>query len=93
MSMRYKKVKYGFKKFILYLMFALPACNIPFFWIGMIFGVPAVLFASIFLSIYDAIHLDQNSNMEVFTPEMWLIWASEMVIGISIVIVFYIFIK
>lgn len=93
MNVRYKKVKYGFKKFILYLMFAIPACNIPFLWVGMVFGVPAVIFASIFLSIYDAIHVDQNSNIEVFTSEMWLIWACEIAIGTTIVIAFYAFIK
>jgi hypothetical protein len=74
-------------------MFALPACNIPFIFMGLVFGAPAVVFASIFLAIYDGIHVDENRVPAVFTHTMWLLWASELAIGIFIVAIFYLVIK
>ena len=89
MNLKSQKIRYGLKKFALYLMFALPACNIPFPFLGLVFGSPAAVFASIFLAIYDGIEVDENRPPDVFTSNMWLLWACEIVIGIVFVIIFY----
>ncbi len=85
-----EKIRYGFKKFILYLLIALPACNIPIPWLGLIFGLPAVVLTALFLAIYDGLHVDLQRIPPVFTHAMWLLWAVEIAIIVTCIILFYV---
>ncbi|MBN9287202.1 MAG: hypothetical protein BGO43_02175 [Gammaproteobacteria bacterium 39-13] len=83
------RFKYAIKKFLLYVMFALPACNVPFLWIGLIFGTPSVIFTAIFIAIYDAMHVDPHNVPKVFTEKAWMLWISEILVAALALVVYY----
>lgn len=87
----YKSVrcKYAIKRFFLYVMFALPACNVPFLWLGLIFGTPSVIFTAIFVAIYDAMHVDPHNVPTVFTEKAWMLWITEILVAAAVVIAYY----
>ena len=77
------KLHYGLKRFLMYLLFALPACNIPFVFIGLMMGFPTALVTALFLSICDGVQADPNQPKPVFTHAMWLVLATEIAIVIT----------
>ena len=76
------KLRYGLKRFVMYLLFALPAANIPFVFLGVVMGFPAVITTALFISISDGIQSNPNQTTAVFTQKMWLVFAVEIVIVI-----------
>ncbi len=77
------KLKFGLKRFVMYLLFAMPASNIPFIYIGFLMGFPAVVFTALFISICDGIQANPLQSTPVFTQNMWLVFAAEIAIIIS----------
>lgn len=60
-----KIIVYGIKQFIKYFLYGFLASNIPFIFIGPILGFPAVIYAAVFLAIYEVIHIDLKKDWEV----------------------------
>lgn len=83
------KVRYGLKRFLMYLLIAAPASNVPFIFIGFIMGGPAMVITALFLSIIDGIGANPNQPTEVFTHAFWLVFAVEVAIVVTILLVYF----
>ncbi len=83
------QVHYGLKRFLMYLLIAVPASNVPFIFIGMVMGLPAIVLTAVFLSIYDGIQAKHNQATPVFTHTFWLVFASEIAIVITLLLGYF----
>jgi hypothetical protein len=83
------RLSYGVKRFFLFLLFAIPACNVPFHYFGVRAGFPAVVLSGAFMAICDSLTVDINHMPVVFTEKTATLWFFEMMTIVLIFIIFY----
>jgi hypothetical protein len=72
------RLSYGVKRFFLFLLFAIPACNLPFYLFGMALGFPAVVLTATFIAVHDSLTTDINHMPAVFSQKIAALWIVEI---------------